>query len=110
MVQAVRNVLVYGAGEGGRQIANALFRLTSNVGFFDDDTNLQNKRINGIKVFAPIHIGKILKAHQYKKFINCRNASIGEEGIADEVAAANRCLSEWSLEGGYFLRTSRLTN
>ena len=56
-----RNVLVYGAGEGGRQIANALKQVphVKLVGFFDDDTNLQNKRINGIKVFDPENIEQI---------------------------------------------------
>ena len=64
-----KNVLVYGAGEGGRQIANALKQVphVKLVGFLDDNTNLQNKRINGIKVFAPRILSKFLKPIEYKK-------------------------------------------
>ena len=87
-----RNVLVYGAGEGGRQIANALKQVphVKLVGFFDDDTNLQNKRINGIKVFAPIHIEKILKAHRIQEvLLTAGTLQLERKALLMRVAAAN---------------------
>jgi len=57
-----KNVLVYGAGEAGRQIANLLRQVSqvTLVGFLDDDVSLQNKRINGIKVSDPKAIGRLI--------------------------------------------------
>ena len=53
------------------QIANALKQLPDLklVGFLDDDTNLQNKRINGIKVYAPVNIEQSIKAHQVQEIL-----------------------------------------
>ena len=66
-----KNILVYGADEGGRQIANALKQVPNVklVGFLDDDPNLQNKRINGIQVLDPANIEQTLKAYRIQEVL-----------------------------------------
>ena len=66
-----KNVLVFGADEGGRQIANALKQVPNVklVGFLDDDHNLQNKGINGIQVFDPVNIEQTLKAYRIQEVL-----------------------------------------
>ena len=51
-------VVIYGAGEAGRQLQNALFhgREYAPVAFLDDDPALQNTLIGGLRVFAPSDI------------------------------------------------------
>ncbi|WP_313617411.1 nucleoside-diphosphate sugar epimerase/dehydratase [Agrobacterium sp.] len=52
---AQRNVLIYGAGTVGRQLASALVnggQLTV-CGYLDDDKNLHGSFINGVRVYAP---------------------------------------------------------
>ena len=39
------------------------------VGFLDDDTNLQNKRINGIQVLDPVNIEQTLKAYRIQEVL-----------------------------------------
>ena len=50
-----KNVIIYGASDIGRQIANAVKQLPeiNLVGFFDKNPELLNKKINGIKVLDP---------------------------------------------------------
>lgn len=51
-------VAIYGAGEAGRQLQNALFhgREYEPVAFLDNDPALQNTLIGGLRVFAPSHV------------------------------------------------------
>ena len=49
-----KNVIIYGAGAAGRQLANALLqsREYKPVAFIDDAKDLTNQHINGIKVYS----------------------------------------------------------
>ena len=56
------NVLIYGAGEAGIQLAGALkhsFEYVP-VGFIDDLKELQGNYIGGLEVFSPIGIGNVI--------------------------------------------------
>ena len=55
--------LVYGAGSAGRQLISALKETQdiSIVGFLDDDPKLQGLIINGLSVYSPSNLGKIIK-------------------------------------------------
>ena len=48
-------VLIYGAGAAGSQLANALQRDDNKyiVGFLGDDKSLQGRNVAGIRVYAP---------------------------------------------------------
>ncbi len=54
-------VAIYGAGEAGRQLQNALFhgREYEPVAFLDDDPALQNTLIGGLRVFAPSEMNNL---------------------------------------------------
>ena len=54
-------VLIYGAGNAGRQLASVLVEAHQMllVGFLDDDKALQGLLINGIKVYPPKDVEKI---------------------------------------------------
>lgn len=57
------NVIIYGAGAAGRQLSSAL-RLSSElkpIAFIDEDKSLQGNLLNGIKVFSPSKIEKIIR-------------------------------------------------
>ena len=61
-----KNILIYGAGVAGIQIANSLshnkeFKLKA---YLDDDLSLQNQLINSIPVFSPKKIKKIIDQHE----------------------------------------------
>ncbi|MEX0285612.1 MAG: polysaccharide biosynthesis protein [Paracoccaceae bacterium] len=55
-------VMVYGAGEVGRQVANALQDSSDYlpVAFLDDDPTLQKTTISGREVFAPSEVQKLV--------------------------------------------------
>ena len=56
------NALVYGAGTAGRQLISALKETQdiSVVGFLDDDPKLQGHIINGLSVYSPLSLRKII--------------------------------------------------
>lgn len=56
------NVLIYGAGSSGRQLAAAIAggRELRVVGFLDDDLSLANTTIDGLKVFPPRVLDKLV--------------------------------------------------
>ena len=59
------NVIIYGAGESGRQLLTALhqgdqYRV---VVFVDDDTNLQHSVINGLQVAHPRELEQLVAQH-----------------------------------------------
>ena len=56
------NVLIYGAGSAGRQLATALSESTSirAIGFIDDDRNLYGSIIGGLKVWRRADIRKLV--------------------------------------------------
>jgi FlaA1/EpsC-like NDP-sugar epimerase len=55
------NVLIYGAGSAGRQLATALSESTTikAAGFIDDDHNLHGSIIGGLKVWGRADIGSV---------------------------------------------------
>lgn len=55
--------LVYGAGSAGRQLISALKETQdiTVVGFLDDDPKLQGLIINGLSVYSPSNLKKIIK-------------------------------------------------
>lgn len=56
-----RPVIVYGAGESGLQLLNALFhgREYAPVALLDDNPRLQNLSVGGVRVHAPDRIGEL---------------------------------------------------
>ncbi|HZY48780.1 MAG TPA: nucleoside-diphosphate sugar epimerase/dehydratase [Devosia sp.] len=57
-----QSVLIYGAGEAGRQIAATLTGQGSMqvVGFLDDDRNLHGRDVSGVRVHAPERLGDLI--------------------------------------------------
>ncbi len=55
-------VLIYGAGEAGRQLAAALARSTEYrlVGFVDDDPRLQGRSLDGRDVHSPVDLDGVI--------------------------------------------------
>jgi FlaA1/EpsC-like NDP-sugar epimerase len=55
-------VAVWGAGQAGNQLVNALRmgRRMNPVAFIDDDRNLANRIISGLKVYRPKHLQQML--------------------------------------------------
>jgi FlaA1/EpsC-like NDP-sugar epimerase len=55
-------VLIYGAGESGRQIAATLAGQggMTVAGFLDDDKNLQGRDDSGVRVYSPSQLGDLL--------------------------------------------------
>jgi FlaA1/EpsC-like NDP-sugar epimerase len=62
---STKNVLIYGAGESGRQLLTALhhgdqYRV---VAFVDDDTRAQHSVINGLQVARPRDLERLVEQH-----------------------------------------------
>ena len=57
-----QQVVIYGAGEAGRQIAAALSDQggTQVAGFIDDDRNLQGRDVSGVHVYAPNRLADLI--------------------------------------------------
>ena len=57
-----QQVLIYGAGESGRQNASALAGqgTTQVAGFIDDDRNLQGRDVSGVRVYPPSRLGDLI--------------------------------------------------
>ena len=55
-------VLIYGAGSAGRQLADALANSTEMrvVGFLDDDPSLQGNVLNGLPILSPVDLTEVL--------------------------------------------------
>ncbi|HHB83030.1 MAG TPA: polysaccharide biosynthesis protein [Devosia sp.] len=64
-------VLIYGAGATGAQLANALHQHGNKyvAGFLDDDTTLHGREIAGIRVYPPSHIERLTDAMGIKEVI-----------------------------------------
>jgi FlaA1/EpsC-like NDP-sugar epimerase len=58
-----KRILVYGAGEAGRQLALALREEPTRdvVGFIDDDTHLHNHDVIGLRVYPPQRLEEVVK-------------------------------------------------
>ena len=61
-VKGRRRVLIYGAGAAGRQLAAAL--ATGNeirvVGYIDDDVAIQGRILNGLRIYAPANLKRLV--------------------------------------------------
>ena len=65
------NVIIYGAGESGRQLLTALnhgdkYRA---VAFVDDDPRLQHSVINGLQVAPPEQLEQLLSDHDITQLL-----------------------------------------
>jgi len=60
-----KNVIIYGAGSAGRQLANALMHSTEHrpVAFIDDAKDLIGQHINGVKVYSVDHVELLMKKY-----------------------------------------------
>ena len=65
------NVVIYGAGKAGRQLANSLESSTEYcvVSFIDDDKAKQNMVINGVQVNAFKSLAKLIRAKKVEKVL-----------------------------------------
>ena len=62
------NVVIYGAGDAGRQLLNAL-NLEGNyrvVAYIDDDEAMQGREMDTISIFSPSALGDLKQAHDVR--------------------------------------------
>ncbi len=66
-----RNVVIYGAGSAGIQLANALThsKELKPVAFIDDDTRLHRTRMGSLEVYAPTKLAEILAKYPVKEIL-----------------------------------------
>lgn len=64
-------VAIYGAGQSGRQLASILNRGTEYVPilFIDDDRNLQNNVVSGLKVYDPLTLPILTEKYHLKQVL-----------------------------------------
>lgn len=65
------NVLVYGAGDAGVQLVQALLqsRELYPVGFLDDDTRMSDREVAGLKVFQSKDLGRLIERYGIKEVL-----------------------------------------
>jgi FlaA1/EpsC-like NDP-sugar epimerase len=65
------NVLVYGAGDAGAQLVQALWRTHElyPVGFLDDDARMFDREIAGLKVFPLSQLGQVIERYGVKEVL-----------------------------------------
>ena len=66
-----KKALVYGAGDAGVQLVNALEHSSEYipVGFIDDSNELQNHQINGLKIYSIIEINYLINKFQIDEIL-----------------------------------------
>lgn len=71
MISKRENVLIYGAGEAGRQLASALAEdsVFKVVAFVDDDPLLQGNIIQNLTVYARSRISEFIDSYSIKKIL-----------------------------------------
>jgi FlaA1/EpsC-like NDP-sugar epimerase len=66
LLSSTPRALIYGAGSAGRQLAGGL--LTSSdvkiVGYVDDDDRLHGHNLNGLNIYSPFELGRIVHRKQ----------------------------------------------
>lgn len=64
-------VLIYGAGESGRQLLTALNQVSGYTicAFIDDNKNLHKLSIHGIKVYSPKNLEKLVNEYKIEKIL-----------------------------------------
>ena len=70
-VRSESPVLIYGAGEAGAMLANALRRQNTRllVGFLDDDPALQRRDVSGARVFSPDDMANLVVQYGVREVI-----------------------------------------
>ena len=65
------NVVIYGAGAAGMQLASALrfSRELRTIGYIDESDSIQGNFLNGIKVFKPSSLPKLIKENDVKEVL-----------------------------------------
>ena len=65
------NIAIYGAGDSGAQLANALLasKELRPVLFLDDDLALQKSYVNGLKIYSPSQLAYLTGVHQIKQLL-----------------------------------------
>jgi len=65
------NVVIYGAGAAGIQLASALrfSRELRTIGYIDESDSIQGNYLNGIKVFKPSGLPKLIKEKDVKEVL-----------------------------------------
>jgi FlaA1/EpsC-like NDP-sugar epimerase len=61
-----RNVLIYGAGSAGVQLASALVhgREFNPVAFIDDDSSLHKRKVNGLRIYPLSSLSYLIERHR----------------------------------------------
>jgi len=69
--KAKENVIIYGAGSSGRQLAQSLFHGSeySPIAFIDDDKRIQKSTIQGLTVFSRGEINKLIEKNSIKRVL-----------------------------------------
>ncbi|WP_035801182.1 nucleoside-diphosphate sugar epimerase/dehydratase [Dasania marina] len=64
-------VIIYGAGTSGLQLANALFQGQEYqpIAYVDSNTALQGSVLQGLRVYSPIKLERLIKKHEVKKLL-----------------------------------------
>ena len=67
----VTNVIIYGAGDAGAQLAASLFMNThiQPVGFIDDRKDLQGRTIRGLRVYSKAHIAALKAQRKFDQVL-----------------------------------------
>lgn len=103
----IKNVLIYGAGETGMQLAAALrsHDAIKVVAFVDDNAQVQGQSIMGLRVFSPNHIERLVSKHKVGRVLlalpsasSARQAAI-VRGLADRGLDVHRLPSFSQLIG-----------
>lgn len=65
------NVVIYGAGSSGRQLAQALSNGVEfkPVAFVDDDETLHNSSMLGLTVYPPAKVGEVVQCNKVKRIL-----------------------------------------
>jgi len=71
IVRTKERVIIYGAGKSGLQLSSVLFHSKDRqpVAFIDDNTSLQGTDLNGIRVYSPAALPKVLAKYSAKSVL-----------------------------------------
>lgn len=66
-----KSVIIYGAGDSGRQLLTALNQMAGYfvAAFIDDNRKLHKLTLHGIKVYAPHHLKELVEQHNVKQIL-----------------------------------------
>ncbi|QIM62303.1 nucleoside-diphosphate sugar epimerase [Pasteurellaceae bacterium Orientalotternb1] len=66
-----RSVIIYGAGDSGRQLLTALNQMSGYYvsAFVDDNRKLHKLTLHGVKVYSPNELNKLIERYQVKQIL-----------------------------------------